>query len=108
MKVHLPSAEFAFLAACHSGASGKETLDEGISLAGTMQFCGFKSVVGALWEMDDAEGPKLAMDFCEYLWKKKKVLDVTQTAAALHYAIRMMRARNVPIERWANIVHFGI
>lgn len=43
----LPSAEFAFLSACHTAELAEESLaDEVLHLAAAMQFCGFRSVVG--------------------------------------------------------------
>ncbi|KAH8995796.1 CHAT domain-containing protein [Lactarius hatsudake] len=44
----LPTAEFAFLSACH-----------------TAEYCGFKSVVGTMWAMVDEDGRDLA----EYFYK---------------------------------------
>ncbi|KAG1790639.1 uncharacterized protein HD556DRAFT_1445923 [Suillus plorans] len=56
MEKHLPHAEFAFLSACHTAVGDEETPDEieMIHLAAGIQFSGFKSVVGILWEIDDA------------------------------------------------------
>jgi CHAT domain-containing protein len=50
----IPHAEFAFLSACHTAVSDEETPDEVILLAAGLQFSGFKSVIGTLWEVDDA------------------------------------------------------
>ncbi|KAG2131230.1 uncharacterized protein EDB93DRAFT_1164327 [Suillus bovinus] len=51
-----PHAEFAFLSACpsHTAVGDEKTPDEVIHLAAGLQFSGFKSVVGTLWEVDDA------------------------------------------------------
>ncbi|KAG1758635.1 CHAT domain-containing protein [Suillus occidentalis] len=54
MERDIPHAEFAFLSACHTAVGDKETPDEVIHLAAGLQFSGFKSVVGTLWEVDDS------------------------------------------------------
>lgn len=60
-KVQLPThAELAFLAACHGTLVG-DPVDEVLSLAGALQFCGFRSVIGTLWEIDDEDGLNLLM-----------------------------------------------
>ncbi|KAG1811384.1 CHAT domain-containing protein, partial [Suillus subaureus] len=47
----IPHAEFAFFSACHTTVGDEETPDEVIHLAAGLQFSGFKSVVGTLWEV---------------------------------------------------------
>ncbi|KAG1758834.1 hypothetical protein EDD22DRAFT_971937 [Suillus occidentalis] len=47
----IPHAEFSFLSACHTAVSDEEMPDEVIHLAAGLQFSGFKSVVGTLWEV---------------------------------------------------------
>jgi len=49
---HLSHAEFAF--SCHTAIGDEEMPDEMIHLAAGIRFSGFKSVVGILWEVDDA------------------------------------------------------
>ncbi|KAG1845744.1 hypothetical protein C8R48DRAFT_733675 [Suillus tomentosus] len=49
-----PHAEFALLSACHTAVGDEETPDEMIHLAAGIRFPGFKSVVGTLWEVNDA------------------------------------------------------
>ena len=60
-RTRLPNAEFAFLSACHT-AEQRPTfaLDETLHLAAAMQFCGFRSVVGTMWQLLDRDGPILA------------------------------------------------
>ncbi|KAG2099134.1 CHAT domain-containing protein, partial [Suillus cothurnatus] len=54
MERDIPHAEFAFLSACHTAVGDEETPDEVIHLAAGLQFSGFKSVIGTLWEVDDS------------------------------------------------------
>ncbi|KAF8266583.1 hypothetical protein EI94DRAFT_1584812, partial [Lactarius quietus] len=50
----LPTAEFAFLSACHTAEITKGSLaDEGLHLAAAVQYCGFWSVIGTMWAMVD-------------------------------------------------------
>ena len=45
----LPTAEFAFLSACHmADATEGSIIDEGLHLAAAVQYCGFRSVVGTM------------------------------------------------------------
>ena len=61
VRSQLPSAEFAFLAACHTAEMTDESVaDEGLHLVAAMQYCGFRSVVGTMWAMADIDGPVLA------------------------------------------------
>ncbi|KAG2066888.1 hypothetical protein BDR04DRAFT_1120822 [Suillus decipiens] len=53
MEKDTPHAEFAFLSACHTAVGDKKTPDEVIHLAAGLQFSGFKSVIGTLWEVND-------------------------------------------------------
>ena len=107
MRAHNPDAELAFLSACDTAAGDTDgTPDEVIHLASTLQFIGFKSVIGMLWPMYDADGPDLARDFYGYLLGEGKG-DYRMSAVALHESMKKMRERGVPLERWVNFVHFG-
>ncbi|KAH9957187.1 hypothetical protein BGW80DRAFT_1257411, partial [Lactifluus volemus] len=60
----LPTAEFAFLSACHTAELTEESIaDEALHLTAAMQYCGFRSVVGTMWAMADQDGQYLAEDF---------------------------------------------
>jgi CHAT domain-containing protein len=54
VRAHLPTAEFAFLSACHTAeVTEGSIMDEGLHLAAAVQYCGFRSVVGTMWAMAD-------------------------------------------------------
>jgi hypothetical protein len=58
--------------------------------------------------MTDIDGPDVAEDFYRYMFHKTGAAgDFRGSAAALNYATRMMRVRDVPIDRWINFVHIG-
>ncbi|KAG2119491.1 CHAT domain-containing protein [Suillus discolor] len=45
--------QFAFLSTCHTTVGNKKSPDESIHLAAAMQFCGFHSVIGSMWSVDN-------------------------------------------------------
>jgi len=53
MRTHWQNPEFAFLSACHATVGDESSPDEAIHLAATMQFSGFRSVIGSMWFVDD-------------------------------------------------------
>ncbi|KAH9959332.1 CHAT domain-containing protein [Russula dissimulans] len=88
VRSQLPTAEFAFLSACHTAEITEESIpDEGLHLAAAVQYCGFRSVVGTRWE---------GIPYQE------------RTAEALRDAVRRLRRkRGMTLERWVNFVHYG-
>lgn len=108
MDAHIPDANLAFLAACHSAAGDKGVPDEILSLAAAIQFCGFRSVVGTLWTMSDKDGPELAQKFYSYMLREGvDCADWRSSAMALHLAVQDMRHQGIPAERWATFIHIG-
>ncbi|KAG8877655.1 hypothetical protein FRB97_003209 [Tulasnella sp. 331] len=109
LKTGLPQAELAVLSACHSAAGDRSTPDESIHLAAGLLFAGFRSVVGTMWSMDDEDGPKVAKIFYEYMFRNgPEGVDCRDAAKALSRAVKRLRVRRVPLERWINFVHLGI
>ncbi|KAI0252360.1 CHAT domain-containing protein [Lactifluus subvellereus] len=109
-KSHLPTAELAFLAACHTAELAEDgTPDEVLHLTAAMQFSGFRSVIGTMWAMVDEDGQDLA----EYFYGKMfavgaQVASYEKSARALQHATRKLRAeQRVSLERWVNFVHYG-
>ncbi|KAG1763936.1 CHAT domain-containing protein [Suillus occidentalis] len=106
----IPHAEFAFLSACHTAVGDEETPDEVIHLAAGLQFSGFKSVVGTLWEVDDAVAKFVVEAFYENLFKDSKdsgVMDCTKAAWALNRATHAVKTK-VPLEQRMVFVHIGV
>jgi len=102
---NLPSADFAFLSACHSAAGDKVLANEALHLAAAMQFAGFRGVVGTLWKMWDDDGCPLAEAFYREMVQH---WDSGRAAVALHEAIKALRRRRVPMSHWIRFVHIGI
>ena len=111
VRSQLPDAEFAFLSCCHSAEITEASIsDEGLHLTAAMQYCGFRSVVGTMWEMADTDGRDLAKSFYESLFcgKEAGVPHYERSAHALRDATqKLRRKRGITLERWVNFVHYG-
>ncbi|KAG1763789.1 CHAT domain-containing protein [Suillus occidentalis] len=100
----VPQAEFAFLSACHTARG-----DEVIHLAAGLQFSGFKSVIGTLWEVDDAVAKHVVEAFYENMFKDldEGVMDCTKAAWALNKATYAVK-KKVLLEQRIGFVHIGL
>ncbi|KAH8995801.1 CHAT domain-containing protein [Lactarius hatsudake] len=113
VRLDLPAAEFAFLSACRTAQITEGSVaDEILHLAAAVQFCGFKSVVAAMWEMADEDGRYLAKHFYKTLFSTPRLEEVIpyheRSAKALQFAVKKLRGmRGVTLERWVNFVHYG-
>ncbi|KAI0298410.1 CHAT domain-containing protein [Multifurca ochricompacta] len=111
VRSQLPAAEFAFLAACHTAELTDDSIaDEGLHLTAAVQYCGFRSVVGTMWEMVDIDGHELADNFYKSMFSRngEGVGYHLRSARALRDATRKMRRKKgMTLERWVNFVHYG-
>ena len=110
-RCRLPDAEFAFLSCCHAAEiTEKSVADEGLHLTAAMQYCGFRSVVGTMWEMADTDGRDLAKNFYKSLFSSQDSSEpyYERSAGALRDAVQKLRCeRGISLERWVNFVHYG-
>jgi len=110
VRSHLPTAEFAFLSACHTAEMAEgSVIDEGLHLAAAVQYCGFRSVVGTMWAMADEDGRDLAKNFYKALFANSRGTPYHERSAkALRLAVKKLRGkRRITLERWVNFVHYG-
>ncbi|KAF8257446.1 CHAT domain-containing protein [Lactarius quietus] len=111
VRSRLPDAEFAFLSCCHAAEITEESVvDEALHLTAAMQYCGFRSVVGTMWEMADTDGQDLAKSFYKSLFSIQETGTpyYEGSARALRDATQKLRGkRGVTLERWVNFVHYG-
>jgi CHAT domain-containing protein len=110
VRAHLPTAEFAFLSACHTAeVTEGSVIDEGLHLAAAVQYCGFRSVVGTMWAMADTDGRDLAKYFYKTLFSGSRGMPYHEgSAKALRSAVKKLRRkRGITLERWVNFVHYG-
>ncbi len=110
VRSHLPTAEFAFLSACHTAeATEGGIVNEVLHLAAAVQYCGFRSVVGTMWAMVDEDGRDLAEHFYKTLFSNSgRVPCYERSAKALRVAVKKLRKKKrITLERWVNFVHYG-
>ncbi|KAI9464121.1 CHAT domain-containing protein [Lactarius psammicola] len=111
VRSRLPTAEFAFLSACHTAELTEESIaDEVLHLTAAMQYCGFRSVVGTMWAMADTDGRDLAAYFYKSLFSGREsgIPYYERSARALRDAVRKLRRKSgITLERWVNFVHYG-
>ncbi|KAG2114887.1 CHAT domain-containing protein [Suillus cothurnatus] len=110
MEKDIPHAEFAFLSACHTAVGDEKTPDEVIHLAAGLQFSGFKSVIGTLWEVDDSVAQHVVEAFYKNMFKDLEdggVMDCTKAAWALNRATHSVKTK-VPLEQRMVFVHIGV
>ncbi|KAH9028206.1 CHAT domain-containing protein [Lactarius pseudohatsudake] len=111
VRSRLPDAEFAFLSCCHAAEVTEESVaDEGLHLTAAMQYCGFRSVVGTMWEMADTDGRDLAKSFYKSLFSSQETSApyYERSAGALRDATQKLRGkRGITLERSVNFVHYG-
>ncbi|KAG1719609.1 CHAT domain-containing protein [Suillus lakei] len=110
MENDIPNAEFAFLSACHTAVGDEETPDEVIHLAAGLQFSGFKSVIGTLWEVDDAVAKHVVEAFYQNMFKDLEdggAVDCTRAAWALNRATHTVKTK-VPLEQRMVFIHIGV
>ena len=113
VRADLPTAEFAFLSACHTAeVTEGSVVDESLHLAAAVQYCGFRSVVGTMWAMVDEDGRDLAENFYKALFKNstrdRGVPYHERSAKALQFAVKKLRKKRwITHERWVNFVHYG-
>ncbi|KIK33583.1 hypothetical protein CY34DRAFT_18280 [Suillus luteus UH-Slu-Lm8-n1] len=77
--------------------------------ASGLQFSGFKSVVGTLWEVDDSVAKHVVEAFYKYMFhpKEEGVMDCTKAAWALNCATHAVKTK-VPLEQRMVFVHIGV
>ena len=118
VRSRLPEADFAFLSACHTAELTEDSIaDEGIHLTAAMQYCGFRSVAGTMWELLDTDGQDMAKNFYNRVFSDKKQGRYYEgTAEALRDAVICLREKkqkkqkretSMTLERWVNFVHYG-
>ncbi|KAI0249953.1 CHAT domain-containing protein [Lactifluus subvellereus] len=111
VRSRLPTAEFAFLSACHTAELTDGSIaDEALHLTAAMQHCGFRSVVGTMWAMADTDGRDVAEHFYKSMFSggDQSTPYYERSAKALRDAVRKLRRKGrVGMERWVNFVHYG-
>ena len=110
---NLMNAEFAYLSACHTTVGDEENPDGVVHLASAMQFAGFRSVIGTMWQVDDGETNKIIPLFYKHMVDESGRLDHTRAAFALWETMRSLKSGTsgtsgkVPLDQRVLYVHIG-
>ncbi|KAG1824135.1 TPR-like protein [Suillus variegatus] len=107
IRSHWQNPQFAFLSACHTTVGDEKSPDESIHLAAAMQFCGFRSVIGSMWSVEDEVARQVVSAFYGNLIDDSKRLDCTRAAVALHKSVKSLR-KKIPLEQQIVFVHIGV
>jgi CHAT domain-containing protein len=83
-----------------------------IHLTAGLQFSGFKSVIGTLWQVDDSVAKHVVKAFHENMFQDSEdggVMDCTKAACALNRAMHAVEMK-VPLEQpyWCVVLLAGI
>ena len=110
MSQSFQNAELAFLSSCKTAAADHNLPEQATHLAAALLNAGFKSVVGAMWSIRDADARIVAERFYRVMADQVASGGELRPAYALHEAINVLRddcALN-GLMRWIPFVHFGL
>ncbi|KAJ7269193.1 CHAT domain-containing protein, partial [Mycena rebaudengoi] len=108
LRMPLPNAQFVFLAACQTAMGDVKLVNESFHLGGGFITAGFKSAIGTMWSMNDSDGTTVAEIVYCHLFREGQQPTHTDTAEALQLAVKELKSRKVPYERWVPFIHIGI
>ncbi|KAF8185860.1 CHAT domain-containing protein [Mycena galopus ATCC 62051] len=110
IELSLPHANLAFLSACQTATGDKKLQDESVHLAAGMLLAGYRGVIATMWSIIDEDGPQVAKDVYEHLFKTSPP-DATRAAEALHLAVQNLRERKGKKKsffHWVPFIHVGV
>ncbi|KAJ7828720.1 CHAT domain-containing protein, partial [Mycena leptocephala] len=108
LRMPLPNAQFVFLAACQTAMGDVKLANESFHLGGGFITAGFQSAIGTMWSMNDSDGPTVAEIVYSHLFREGQQPKHTDAAEALQLAVKELKSRKVPYERWVPFIHIGI
>ncbi len=115
IKLKIPNPKFAFLSACQTSKGDAKLSEEVVHIAAGMLAVGYQGVVGTMWSIFDAYGPKFAGWFYQYLLDEmeSRELNCNHAVYALDYATRKAQETfekpdsDIALLTWVPYVHFG-
>ncbi|KAJ7442391.1 CHAT domain-containing protein, partial [Mycena galericulata] len=107
LRMPLSNAQFVFLAACQTAMGDAGLVNESFHLSGGFIAAGFRSVVGTMWSMNDADGPTVAEILYAHLFREGQQPQASDAAEALQLAVNELKRQKVPYERWLPFIHTG-
>ncbi|TFK60009.1 hypothetical protein BDN72DRAFT_905344 [Pluteus cervinus] len=104
----LPQAEFAFLSACQTAKGVAAAPDQSAHLSMGMLTCGYRSVIGTMWQISDEYAPFVAGRVYAQMLEGGRP-DYKRAACALHDAVQALRKEHrVGFETWVPFIHVGV
>ncbi|TFK71833.1 hypothetical protein BDN72DRAFT_764413 [Pluteus cervinus] len=104
----LPHAEFAYLSACQTATEVTRAPDQSAHLSTGMMACGYRSIVGTMWQISDEHAPFVADRVYAKMLEGGRP-DYKHAAYALHDAVQALRKeRQVGFETWVPFIHIGV
>ncbi|TFK59068.1 hypothetical protein BDN72DRAFT_966169 [Pluteus cervinus] len=108
IKLSIPQAQLAFLAACQTSKEDFLCCGESAHLAGGMLVAGFRGVVSTMWNINDYYAPDFADRFYQKMFEGGVVPDYKRAAYALHDAVKTLRReKHLDFGIWVPFVHYG-
>ncbi|KAJ7801676.1 CHAT domain-containing protein [Mycena leptocephala] len=108
LRMPLPNAQFVFLAACQTAMGDAKLVNESFHLGGGFITAGFQSAIGTMWSMNDSDGPTVAEIVYSHLFREGQQPTHTDAAKGLQLAVKELKSRKVPYERWVPFIHIGV
>jgi CHAT domain-containing protein len=108
LRMPLPNAQFVFLAACQTAMGDSQLVNESFHLGGEFITAGFQSAIGTMWSMNDSDGPVVAEIVYSHLFCVGQHPKHTDAAEALQLAVKHLKGKKVPYERWIPLIHMGV
>ncbi|KAJ7226975.1 CHAT domain-containing protein [Mycena pura] len=108
LRMPLSNAEVVFLSACQTAMGDGTLVNEAFHLGGGFIAAGFRGAVGTLWPTDNQDSSLVATYFYSHLFGGGRQPKAGDAAGALQLAIKKLRRKNVPYERWIPFIHMGV
>ncbi|KAJ6569787.1 CHAT domain-containing protein [Mycena vulgaris] len=108
LQMPVSNREFVFLAACQTAMGDSELVNESFHLGGGFIAAGFRGAIGTMWSMNDKDGPLVAEAVYSHLFRDGQQAQATDVAEALQLAVKELKVRKVPYERWIPFIHMGV
>ena len=110
MRESFARTELAVLSACQTAAGDENVPNEAIHLTASLLMAGYRSAIGTMWSIYDADAPVVSEEFYSELMRASRGDGGLRTAYALHYATERLRERvgQDSFTHWAPFIHVGI
>jgi CHAT domain-containing protein len=108
----VPTTELAVLS-CDRTAELVDGMDvvEGLHLTAAMQYYGFGSVIGTMWDLGDVGGEDVFQGFYKEILSgsaEDGTSPSERSARALQSMVQNLRETRGTLQQWANWVHYGV